>query len=191
MGQRPGSEAIASKKLVDARTADSTAPPSAAFTPIRRIGGGTGWYFGNCLWRLRGLIDLLCGGIVAAGPRDSESLRVGDTVDRWRVEAFEPDRRLLLHEMKLPGGAWLEFDVEPTPSGSRIRQTAVFEASGFAGRVYWYLIHPLHQRVFAGMLQGIVASGLEASRQITSPRSPLHDGKAIPVAANGQALGSE
>ena len=95
-------------------------PPAQSFGPIRRIGGATGWYYGNRLWRLRGAIDLFLGGVgMRRGRRNVESLRVGDTVDCWRVEAFEPDRRLLLRgEMKLAGRAWLEFAVEPTPTGS-------------------------------------------------------------------------
>ena len=151
----------ADRCFVDSRVADVAFPPAQAFGPIRRIGGATGWYYGNWLWRLRGAIDLFLGGVgMRRGRRNADSLRVGDTVDCWRVEAFEPDRRLLLRaEMKLPGRAWLEFAAEPTPTGSRIRQTAIYEPAGLLGRVYWYLVYPLHQLVFAGMLRGIVNAG--------------------------------
>ena len=118
-------------RLVDSRSRIAV-PVDAAFAPIQRIGGQTGWYYGNWLWRLRGWLDLLVGGIgLRRGRRDAIELRVGDPVDCWRVESLEPNRRLrLFAEMKLPGRAWLEFEVEPTASGSRIRQTAIFDPVG-------------------------------------------------------------
>src|SRR5581483_4475353 len=101
------------RRRVDARSVRVSFPPAAAFAPIRRIGGATGWYFADWLWSLRGWLDLLVGGAgMRRGRPDPERLRVGDTLDCWRVEAFEPDRRLLLTaEMRLPGRAWLEFEV--------------------------------------------------------------------------------
>lgn len=87
------------------------------------------------------------------GRRDPERLRVGDTLDCWRVEAIQPDQRLrLVAEMKLPGRAWLEFEVQPEDHGARLRQTATFDPLGLWGLAYWYGIWPLHQFVFAGML---------------------------------------
>jgi tryptophan-rich sensory protein/uncharacterized protein YbjT (DUF2867 family) len=144
-------------RLVDSREVEVGVPVEAAFAPIQRIGGQTGWYYGDWLWRLRGWLDLLVGGVgLRRGRRDPVDLRVGDPVDCWRVESLEPNRRLrLLAEMKLPGRAWLEFEVEPTNSGSRIRQTAVFDPVGLTGLAYWYAIYPLHEFVFGGMLNGI------------------------------------
>ncbi|MCP4005504.1 MAG: DUF2867 domain-containing protein [bacterium] len=93
-------------------------------------------------------------------PRGSEKLTVADAVDFWRVEAYEPDRRLrLVAEMLLPGRAWLEFQVEETEDGAVIRQTAVFDPVGVAGLAYWYGIYPVHRRVFAGMLRRIASQG--------------------------------
>jgi hypothetical protein len=90
------------------------------------------------------------------GRRHPEELQVGDPLDFWRVEAYEPDRRLrLLAEMKLPGRAWLEYEVEPSEGGSEIRQTAVFDPVGLGGLLYWYGIYPLHSRIFGGMLKGV------------------------------------
>ena len=90
------------------------------------------------------------------GRRDSEKLHVGDTVDCWRVEVLEPNHRLRLEaEMKVPGRAWLEFEVTAFDGKSTIRQTASFDPVGLLGRAYWYLVYPLHQYVFAGMLRGI------------------------------------
>lgn len=144
-------------RLVDSRECIVQAPPEVAFLPIQRIGGQTGWYYANWLWRLRGWLDLLVGGVgLRRGRRDPEDLRVGDTVDCWRVEAIEPNRRLrLFAEMRLPGRAWLEFEVEPTSDGSRIRQTAEFDPVGLLGLAYWYSIYPLHELIFGGMLKGI------------------------------------
>ncbi len=144
-------------RLVDSRTITVTVAPEQAFTPIRRIGGRTGWYYGNWLWSLRGFVDLLIGGVgVRRGRRDPDSLRVGEPLDFWRVELYEPLHRLRLQaEMKLPGRAWLEFEVSPCEHGSTIRQTAIFDPLGLAGLMYWYGIYPLHQFVFAGMLRNL------------------------------------
>jgi hypothetical protein len=153
-GERFGS------RLVDSRTITVDVPPDQAFAPIRRIGGSTGWYYGNWLWSLRGFLDLLFGGVgLRRGRRDPEQLRVGDSLDFWRVELYEPPRRLRLHaEMKVPGRAWLEFEVTPSEHGSTIRQTAVFDPLGLWGLAYWYGIYPLHQAVYAGMLRNLAAA---------------------------------
>ncbi|MBI5085679.1 MAG: SDR family oxidoreductase [Acidobacteria bacterium] len=145
----------------DTKSVRVDAAPSEAFGPIRRIGGATGWYYANWLWRLRGALDLLAGGVgMKRGRRHPDELRVGDTVDCWRVEAFEPNRRLrLAAEMKLPGRAWLEFEVNGEAGGSRVIQTATFDPRGVLGRAYWYLVYPLHQLVFKGMLRQIAAAG--------------------------------
>ena len=92
------------------------------------------------------------------GRRDPEACAVGETIDGWTVEAYEPDRRLRLSaDMKLPGGGWLEFEVTPLAGGQRslIRQTATFEPAGVLGRVYWYAILPIHSVIFRGMLERI------------------------------------
>ncbi|MBW2422603.1 MAG: SDR family oxidoreductase [Deltaproteobacteria bacterium] len=148
------------RRLVDSRHIEVERSPSEAFAPIRRIGGRQGWYAFDWLWRARGFIDLLFGGVgVRRGRRDPDTLSVGETLDWWRVERYEPDRRLVLRaEMKVPGRAWLEFEVEPTPGGSIIRQTAIFDPSGLAGLAYWYGIYPLHAAVFRGMLAGIAGA---------------------------------
>jgi uncharacterized protein YbjT (DUF2867 family) len=144
-------------RIVDSRTLRTKLTPAEAFTPIRRLGGHRGWPYANPLWRLRGFIDLLLGGVgMRRGRRDPEELQVGDALDFWRVEAYEPARRLrLAAEMKLPGRAWLEFEVKPVEGGSEIRQTAVFDPIGLGGLLYWYGIYPLHERVFAGMLRSL------------------------------------
>jgi uncharacterized protein YbjT (DUF2867 family) len=150
-------------RLVDSRIVEVAVPPAVAFRPVQRIGGDTGWYAWNRLWRVRGFLDLLAGGVgMRRGRASAVALRVGDTLDCWRVEAFEPDRRLrLVSEMRLPGRAWLEFEVTGEGSSSTIRQTAIFDPAGWLGRGYWYGVYPLHQLVFGGMLRAIARAALQ------------------------------
>ncbi|HTY40766.1 MAG TPA: SDR family oxidoreductase [Thermoanaerobaculia bacterium] len=154
--ERYGGDRVGTR-LIDSRKTFVRVPPAAAFAPIRRIGGDAGWYYGNFLWRLRGFLDLLVGGVgLRRGRRRADALDPGDALDFWRVESFEPDRLLRLRaEMKVPGRAWLQFETTPIPGGTEIRQTAIFDASGLFGLAYWYALYPLHRFVFAGMLRGI------------------------------------
>jgi hypothetical protein len=151
---------------MDERTTAVASSPASAFRPIERIGGDTGWYAFNWLWRLRGFLDLLAGGVgMRRGRASPSTLQVGDTVDFWRVEAIEPDRRLrLAAQMKLPGRAWLEFDVTGSVGSATIRQTATFDPVGIAGRAYWYLLLPVHHLVFKGMLRGIARAAEREGR---------------------------
>jgi uncharacterized protein YbjT (DUF2867 family) len=154
-------------RLVDSRTATAGTSAAAAFRVIERIGGDTGWYAWNWLWQVRGFMDLLVGGIgMRRGRPDPEHLRVGDTVDFWRVEALERSRLLrLAAEMKVPGRAWLEFEVTGDGASSTIRQTALFDPVGLFGLAYWYALYPVHQLVFGGMLRQIVQrAGREDTR---------------------------
>jgi Protein of unknown function (DUF2867) len=109
------------------------------------------------------------GGVgVRRGRRHPEDLRAGDALDFWRVEEIEPGKLLRLRaEMKLPGRAWLEFRVEPSGSGSVVRQVATFEPSGLFGWLYWWALSPFHQLVFPAMLQRI---GREAERAAAASR---------------------
>ena len=156
-------------RLVDSRVVHVDVSPERAFAPIQRIGGATGWYYGEWLWHLRGFIDLLMGGVgMRRGRRDVESLELGDAVDCWRVETFDPPRQLRLSaEMRLPGRAWLDFEVVAEENGSTIRQTAIFDPVGLPGIAYWYGIFPLHQLVFAGMLRGIARAAIAADSALT------------------------
>jgi len=144
-------------RLVDSRTRRVAATPERAFGAVRRIGGTTGWYYGNPLWRLRGAVDELAGGVgMRRGRRHADELRPGDVIDCWRVESMEEGKVVRLRaEMKLPGRAWLEFEVSPAGDGEcELRQTAVFDPKGLSGILYWYGIYPLHALVFRGMLKG-------------------------------------
>ncbi len=150
-------------RLVDSRTATIAAAPHVAFAAIQRIGGKNGWYYGNWMWRLRGFLDLLVGGVgLRRGRPHPTAIRVGDALDFWRVEAFEADHLLRLRaEMKVPGRAWLEFEVNGDQSQSTIRQTASFDPVGLAGIVYWYALSPAHHFVFGGMLRNLVKAARE------------------------------
>jgi uncharacterized protein YbjT (DUF2867 family) len=153
-----GGEKRFGNRLADSRSIHVDVPPEAAFGPIRRIGGRTGWYAFDWLWSARGWLDLLVGGVgTRRGRTHPERLRVGDALDFWRVEAFEEHRLLRLHaEMKVPGRAWLELEVRPDGrGGSTIHQTALFDPVGLAGIAYWKLVYPLHALVFRGLLRGI------------------------------------
>ncbi len=158
-----------STRLIHSCAVDLPVAPAAAFAPIRRIGGANGWYYGDWLWRLRGLVDRFLGGVgMNRGRRDREHLAEGDVLDCWRVAAYEPDARLrLAAEMKVPGRAWLQFDVAPRGGGgSTVRQTAVFDAAGLLGRCYWHALYPIHVVLFRGLLRSI------ARRAVGTPSVP-------------------
>jgi len=150
-------------RLVDSRVAWVPGTPERAFGPIARIGGDAGWYYGNRLWRLRGLLDVAVGGPgLRRGRRDPQALTLGDTLDFWRVEQVEPGRLLrLAAEMRLPGRAWLQFEVTPENGGSLIRQTALFDPVGLRGLLYWYALWPLHRLIFGGMLRNIAQAAAD------------------------------
>jgi hypothetical protein len=158
-------------RIVDTRSAKTPATPAEAWAPIRRIGGSAGWYYATWLWRLRGAIDLIIGGPgFRRGRPHPDVVRVGDTVDFWRVEEVDPARTIRLRaEMKLPGRAWLQFEViDRAEEGSEIRQTAIFDPVGVAGRLYWYGLYPLHALIFRGMLRSIVSRSIDEGRVLES-----------------------
>ena len=119
---------------------------------IWKIGGDNGWYATNFLWRLRGILDKLFGGVgLRRGRTNQTSLNVGDALDFWRVlYADKLEGRLLLFaEMKLPGEAWLEFKI----LDNKLSQTATFRPKGILGRVYWFSVYPFHNIVFSGLIK--------------------------------------
>ena len=151
--------------MVDSQSRQVAGPAEQAFRPVRRIGGDVGWYYGDSLWRLRGALDRLLGGPgLRRGRRDPNVLRPGDSLDFWRVEAYEPDRLLRVRaEMKLPGRAWLQFEVTPNGDGSELTQTAVFDPTGLAGLIYWYSLLPVHKIMFRGMLRNLARACVETA----------------------------
>jgi uncharacterized protein YbjT (DUF2867 family) len=172
------SEGAHRRQRSDTRVMSIDALPAQAFAPIRRIGGATGWYFLNFLWSLRGWVDHRVGGVgMRRGRRDPDACMVGDVIDGWTVEAYQTDRRLRLSsDWKLPGRAWLEFEVTPLDGRrSALRQTATFDPRGLLGRAYWYALVPIHAILFRGMLTRIahraaVSRSIEED-QLCSPSS--------------------
>ena len=125
------------------------------------IGGENGWYYMNWAWKIRGFIDKLFGGVgLRRGRRHPCELMAGDCLDFWRViTADTTHRRLLLYaEMKVPGEAWLEFEISEQKDGYIIRQCATFRPHGISGRLYWYAMFPFHLFIFQGMLNKITKS---------------------------------
>jgi uncharacterized protein YbjT (DUF2867 family) len=161
--------AASDMRIVDARERAVAVPALRAFEPIEEIGGKRGWYAFDWMWRVRGAIDRLLGGVgMRRGRGPVEHLRPGAVIDFWRVEAFEPGRLLRLEaEMKLPGRAWLEFRVQPRGTGAVIHQRAIFDPRGLPGLLYWYLLLPFHRPIFDRMLAGI-------ARAAESPATDRH-----------------
>lgn len=132
--------------------------PEKVLEKIWSIGGANGWYYGNWLWEIRGFIDQLFGGVgLRRGRKDQMEISSGESLDFWRVLiADKNDKRLLLFaEMKLPGEAWMEFQIDDS---NVLHQTATFRPLGLLGRLYWYTVLPFHGFVFKGMLKNLANS---------------------------------
>jgi hypothetical protein len=144
--------------LSDRRETLTSAPIETVWKYIESIGGENGWYGSDFLWWGRGVIDRFFGGVgLRRGRRDPNNLRIGDSLDFWRVEEIEHGVRMKLYaEMVLPGKAWLEFRVDTHEGKTRIIQEATFVPRGLGGQLYWYAVAPLHTLVFPTMIRNIV-----------------------------------
>ena len=151
----PSSAIIRDRRVVDFGDLD----PEKVFKAACAIGGESGWYKYNILWRLRGSIDKVVGGYgLSRGRRLRGELRIGDALDFWKVADIKPNKRLLLlAQMKLPGKAWLEFIIDDT----RLTQTAHYYPRGILGRLYWYATLPFHNLVFQDLAEKIVQQAAE------------------------------
>ncbi|MBR7678237.1 SDR family oxidoreductase [Streptomyces daliensis] len=160
----------------DRRARAVDAPPWALWQVVRGIGGQNGWYSFPLAWSVRGLLDRLSGGVgLRRGRRDPCDLRVGDSLDFWRVEEVVPEKLLRLRaEMRLPGLAWLELCVEDDGRGGSVyRQRALFRPRGLAGHAYWWSVSPFHAIVFGGMARNIARKAAERARSArTTPHDP-------------------
>lgn len=152
----------------DVRETHCTATPEQVWHVVEGIGGDNGWYSSGLLWRARGTLDRLIGGVgLRRGRRDPDVLEVGDAVDFWRVEERRPPYLLRLRaEMKNPGLAWLEFTIAAEGSGSHVTQRAIFQPRGLAGHAYWWSVAPFHAFVFPTMLKRIAERA--ASQEVPS-----------------------
>jgi hypothetical protein len=131
---------------------------NTALAKIWAIGGKTGWYYGNWMWEIRGILDQLVGGVgMRRGRKSDTDIHTGDALDFWRVLiADKQEKRLLLYaEMRLPGEAWLEFKID---KNNVLTQTATFRPLGLLGRFYWFAVLPFHGLIFNGMINHIAKS---------------------------------
>ncbi len=145
----------------DTRIKITDASIASLWSSIEKIGGDNGWYGSDLLWYLRGVLDRMIGGVgLRRGRRDPLHLRVGDSLDFWRVESLEPEKSLKLYaEMILPGKAWLEFKINKLPNGkSQVIQEASYLPRGLGGQLYWFAILPFHGLVFPTMIRNIIRS---------------------------------
>lgn len=178
-------------RYIDSRTIRVACPPEAAFDPIACIGGEKGWYAFDTLWDVRGALDLLVGGPGhRRGRRDQYALIEGDYLEWWRVETVDSPRVLRLRaEMKMPGEGWLVYELEPDGDGTCVRQTAIFDAKGLLGRLYWYAVLPFHHFVFNGTLKGI---DRECTQLVSGPNTcPLPGAHERGVRQRRASIGEE
>ncbi|WP_405657196.1 SDR family oxidoreductase [Streptomyces sp. RK9] len=169
----------------DDRQRSVDVPPDVLWKVIEGIGGDNGWYSMPLAWAVRGWLDRFVGGVgLRRGRRDAERLRVGDSLDFWRVEEIEPGRLLRLRaEMRLPGLAWLEMYADSDDTGhTRYRQRALFHPRGLLGHAYWWAVFPFHAVVFGGMARNITqaaAKGMGAHRNTSrsGPGGPVRTGR--------------
>lgn len=156
--------------LLDRHRARCLAPRETVFAEVCALGGDSGWPAGNALWQIRGLLDRAVGGVgMRRGRRHPRDLRVGEPLDFWRVEALEAPHLLRLRaEMKLPGTAWLQFEVLPEGPASRIEQTAFFDPRGLLGYLYWFAVRPFHRFVFPGLIQAVVRRATARSEAMSA-----------------------
>jgi uncharacterized protein YbjT (DUF2867 family) len=162
-------------RIVEIRKRSVAADAETVFSVVSQLGGETGWLYADSLWQLRGLLDALIGGVGMRRGRPDRPLKVGDTVDFWRVEAVEPPKLLRLKaEMRLPGEAWLQFRIVPkSENESVLVQAAVFEPLGLLGLFYWYALLPLHALIFSGLCNAVAerAEGLKVRKNLVRIRT--------------------
>ncbi|MGW7066359.1 SDR family oxidoreductase [Streptomyces sp. NPDC054855] len=154
----------------DSRERTVDASPQALWGVVEGVGGDNGWYSFPLAWAVRGWLDRLVGGVgLRRGRRDAQRLRVGDSLDFWRVEEIEPGRLLRLRaEMRLPGLAWLEMRADEDGRGrTRYRQRALFHPHGLLGHAYWWSVSPFHALVFGGMARNITRTAEQRTAKST------------------------
>jgi uncharacterized protein YbjT (DUF2867 family) len=144
--------------LRDRRKIKIKGDPTRVLDRVFAIGGDTGWYYANWIWKVRGIIDKMVGGVgLRRGRRNATDLNPGDSLDFWRVLIADKEnmRLLLFAEMKVPGEAWLDLRILKKQDGYYLYQTATFMPKGLSGRLYWFLLLPIHLVMFQGMIRAI------------------------------------
>lgn len=162
-GVEKGKTSSSESKIYDNASVQLSLSPEEAFYPIKKFGN----HAPSLIWKIKGWQDLLLGGVgVWRGRRDPNEIHVGEVIDFWRVEAYEPNRKLRLRaEMKVPGKVWLEYHVEGRLNESVLHQNLTFEPIAFWGRLYWYMIYPVHRLIFNSLLNAIVKEAKEHAAQ--------------------------
>ena len=152
-------------RLCDVREVLVRADADACFAAVSSLGGEDGWLAFDLLWRLRGAVDLVAGGVgMRRGRPTGRPLRTGDALDFWRVQVCEAPVHLRLSaEMRLPGRAWLDFQIRRGPGGCTLRQSAEFDPTGLAGRLYWYALVPIHAVIFSRMVTALARRAEQAT----------------------------
>lgn len=160
--------------LADEREVSVDASIDDVFAMVSGIGGERGWYAGQWLWQLRGALDKLIGGVgMRRGRRRPDDLQVGDAVDFFRVEVCEPPSLLRLRaEMRVPGDAWLEWQLSESAEGVLLRQRARFHPKGILGRLYWWVLVPVHTMIFRELIVRLATAAEDRSGQSDQNRSP-------------------
>ncbi len=145
--------------IVERRELRVAASAERVFAAVMQLGGRRGWLYMDWAWRVRGACDRLAGGVgMRRGRRDPDVLRPGDALDFWRVETVEAPALLRLRaEMKVPGRAWLQFEVRAAQGSTLLAQTAIFAPKGLAGLLYWYALYPVHALIFSGLVRRLAA----------------------------------
>ena len=169
LGSGPAFELRQEEGLIrELRRLRTSAAPQQVFNAVSSLGGDRGWLVWGWAWRLRGALDRLIGGPgLRRGRRHPRQLLPGDAVDFWRVEAVEEPRLLRLRaEMRLPGRAWLQWEIAPEGDGSRVVQTAMFAPYGLGGLLYWKALYPFHKVIFSSMVRAV-------ARDAEGERDPL------------------
>jgi uncharacterized protein YbjT (DUF2867 family) len=157
------------KMYIDRHMTETTAPVEDVMWAVNRLGGDVGYYAWNWAWRVRGLADQFVGGVgLRRGRRDPEEVRLGETIDFFRVVEADDDRLTLEVEMKVPGTGWLGWTAIKTPAGTRVIQSARFAPRGLFGRLYWWSMIPFHHVIFRRMLRNIVRAAEQRATIATS-----------------------
>lgn len=155
--------------IIERRQMPVDATTDSIYRAFSGLGGKRGWLYMNWTWRIRGALDRLCGGVgLRRGRRDADNVRVGEALDFWRVEAIEPGHLMRLRaEMKVPGKAWLQFEVEAPEREMHplLTQTAFFAPKGLFGLAYWYLLYPIHGLIFGGMIRRLAERAVTLDSQ--------------------------
>jgi uncharacterized protein YbjT (DUF2867 family) len=162
--------------IIEHRQIAVDASVEAIYRAFTGLGGNRGWLYMNWAWRIRGAVDRVFGGVgLRRGRRDADSLRAGEALDFWRVEAVEPTHLMRLRaEMKVPGRAWLQFEVKSQEHDTRplLTQTAFFAPKGLLGLAYWYALYPIHSLIFRGMIQKLAQRAAAEKSGGNQPQIP-------------------